>query len=102
MRKVAMLSALILAASPAVAQSQQQQALGAGGTTNNSPLTDTGIICQEEMTATFCNTATSPNRSGFGSSGAGAASSSGTGSAGSTMMSIPTCGALGPADELCN
>jgi hypothetical protein len=54
------------------------------------------------MTATFCNTATSPNTSGFGSSGAGAASSSGTRSAGSTMMSIPTCGALGPADELCN
>jgi hypothetical protein len=101
MTKVAMVAALLLAASPAGAQSQQQ-ALGAGGTINNSPLTNTGIICQEEMTATFCNTATSPNTSGFGSSGAGAASSSGTRSAGSTMMSIPTCGAVGPAEELCN
>jgi hypothetical protein len=44
----------------------QQQALGAGGTTNNSLLTNTGIICQEEMTATFCNTPTSPNASGYG------------------------------------
>jgi hypothetical protein len=100
MTKVAVVSALLLAASPAGAQSQQQ-ALGAAGTINNSPLTDPGIICQEEMTATFCNTATSPNTSGFGS-GSGAASSSGAGSAGNTMMSIPTCGALGPADELCN
>jgi hypothetical protein len=101
MTKVAIVFALLLAASPVAAQSQQQT-LGAGSTTNNSPLTNTGIICQEEMTATFCNTPTSPNASGYGSSGAGAASSSGTGSAGSTMTSIPPCAALGPADELCN
>ena len=98
MTKVAIVSALLLAASPVAAQSVQQP-LGAGGATNNSPLTDTGIICQEEMTATFCNTPTGPNNSGYGSSGAGAASSSGTGSAGSTMTSIRPCAALGRADE---
>jgi hypothetical protein len=102
MTKLAIVFALLLAASPVAAQSQQQQPLGAGGQTNNSPLTDTGVICLQEMVATFCNVPTGPNHSGFGSSGAGAASSSGTGSAGSTMTSIPPCAALGPADELCN
>jgi hypothetical protein len=98
MRKLALIAVLLLAASPVAAQSRQQ-ALGAGGQTNNSSLTNTGVICEEEMTATFCNTATSPNNGGYGS-GAGAASTS----AGISTPSpaIPPCPELGPADELCN
>ena len=46
MKKLALVAALVLAASPVAAQ---QQPLGAGGQTNTSPLT-----CNEEMTATFC------------------------------------------------
>src|ERR1700722_4835349 len=84
MTKLAIVFALLLAASPVSAQSQQQQPLGAGGAINNSSLPNTGVICDEEMTAPFCSAPTGPNNSGFGSSGAGAASSSGTGSAGST------------------
>jgi hypothetical protein len=64
MKKLTLITALLLAASPVAAQ----QALGAGGQTNNSPLPDTGIVCQQEMTATFCNVPTSPNIGGFGSS----------------------------------
>jgi hypothetical protein len=72
MTKVAIVSALLLAASPVAAQSVQQP-LGAGGARNNSPLTDTDIICQEEMTATFCNTPTGPNNAGYGTVGGAAA-----------------------------
>jgi hypothetical protein len=61
-----------------VGAQSQRQGLGAGGTINNSPPTDTGIICQEEATVTFRTTATYPNASGCGSSGARAASSGGT------------------------
>jgi hypothetical protein len=43
MKKLALIAALLLASSPVVAQSRQQ-ALGAGGTTNNSLLPNTGII----------------------------------------------------------
>jgi hypothetical protein len=98
MRKLALIAVLLLAASPVAAQSRQQ-ALGAGGQTNNSSLPNTGVICDEEMTATFCNTATSPNDAGY-RSGAGAASTS----AGTSTPSpaIPPCPELGPADELCN
>jgi hypothetical protein len=101
MTKVTLIAALLLTASPVAAQSPQQP-LGAAGQTNTSSLPNTGVICQEEMTATFCNVPTSPNTGGYRSSGAGAASSSGTGSAGSTTTSIPPCAALGPANELCN
>jgi hypothetical protein len=105
MKKLALIAALLLAASPVAAQvatSGVQQPLGAGGQTNTSSLPNTGVICEEEITATFCNAATSPNTAGYGPIGAGAASSSGTGSAGSTMTSVPPCAALGPANELCN
>ena len=67
MKKLTLITALLLATSPVAAQSGQQ-ALGAGGQTNNSPLPDTGIVCQQEMTATFCNAPTSPNIGGFSSS----------------------------------
>jgi hypothetical protein len=99
MKMFTLIAALLLAASPVVAQQQRQQALGGGGQTNTSTLPNTGVICQELMTATFCNVPTSPNNGGYGS-GAGAASTS----AGITtpLPSIPVCSELGPANELCN
>jgi hypothetical protein len=54
MKTLGLIAALLLAASPVAAQSQQQP-LGAGGQTNTSSLPNTGVICIEEMTATFCN-----------------------------------------------
>jgi hypothetical protein len=76
--KLAFIIALLLASSPVAAQtSQVQQPLGTGGVTNNSPLTNTGVICQEEMVATFCNVASSPNHAGYGSNGGAAATSAG-------------------------
>jgi hypothetical protein len=105
MKRLAFIAALLLTASPVAAQvatSSVQQPLGTGGQTNTSSLPNTGVVCEEEMTATFCNVPTSPNAGGYGSVGAGAASSSGTGSVGSTTTSIPTCAAEWPANELCN
>jgi hypothetical protein len=109
MKKLTLITALLLATSPVAAQSGQQ-ALGAGGQTHNSPLPDTGIVCQQEMTATFCNAPTSPNIGGFGSSrgstssaGSGTGSGSGTSAgAGSNTSSISPCGSFRPANELCN
>jgi hypothetical protein len=102
--KKLVLIALLLAASPVAAQ---QQPLGAGGQTNTSQLPNTGVICQEEITATFCNVPTAPSLGGYGSgavSGSSAASSSGggTGSSAPPSPSIPTCSEFPPANELCN
>jgi hypothetical protein len=98
MKMFALIAAMLLAASPVAAQ-QTQQALGGGGQTNTSTLPNTGVICQELMTATFCNVPTSPNNEGYGS-GAGAASTS----TGITTPSpaIPPCASFPPPDELCN
>jgi hypothetical protein len=50
MRILALTVALLFAAPPVTAQtSQTQQPLGPAGHPNNSQLTNTGIICQEEM-----------------------------------------------------
>ena len=108
-------AALLLVASPVAAQTSQiQQPLGAGGQTNNSTLTNTGVICLEEMVATFCNVASSPNTRGYGSSAASgsstvAGSSAGSGasggsfsSSGTSTTSIHPCGAFPPPNELCN
>jgi hypothetical protein len=104
MKILALTVALLLAASPVAAQ--QQQALGAGGQINNSILPNTGLICIEEMVATFCNVPTGPNTRGYGSSatsgtsagaGVGAVSSSST-----STTSIHPCGAFPPPNELCN
>jgi hypothetical protein len=43
MKKLTLITALLLVSSPVAAQSRQQ-ALGAGGQTNNSPIPDTGMI----------------------------------------------------------
>jgi hypothetical protein len=91
--KLASIIALLLATSPVAAQvttaNQQQQPLGAGGQTVTSPLTNTGTICQEEMVATFCNVATSPNTAGYGSNGGAAATSTGITT---PAPAIPACG----------
>jgi hypothetical protein len=111
MKKLALIAALLLASSPVAAQSRQQP-LGAGGQTNTSSLPNTGVICIEEMTATFCNVPSSPSHGGYGStaasgSTAGSSSSGGfssTGGAGSSTPSraIPICSEFPPANELCN
>ena len=122
MKILALTVALLLAASPVAAQ-QQQQALGAGGQINTSTLPNTGLICIEEMVATFCNLPVGPNTRGYGSSavtgssatsGTSAAYSTGSGSsAGSGVTggsftssarstSVPICGSFPPPNELCN
>ena len=86
MKILALTVALLFAAWPVAAQtSQTQQPLGANGQRNNSTLTNTGVICQEEMVATFCNVATGPNNAGYGTHGGAAATSTPT-------PSIPACG----------
>ena len=114
MKILALTVALLLAASPVAAQSHVQQPLGAGGQTNNSPLTNTGVICLQEMVATFCNVASGPNNAGYGSStasrsstGAGVSAGSGVSggsfsSIGTSTTSVPPCGAFPPPNELCN
>jgi hypothetical protein len=86
-------------------------------TSNRSPTT--GVICIEEMTATFCNVPSGPNTNGYGSlggsgSGSGTGSSGGSGSTGGSASaaasggavvntsSIPACGGFPTANELCN
>ena len=64
MKKLALIYALLLAASPAAAQlatSQRVQQLG-GESVQSTPIEAprTGVFCIEEMTATFCNVTTGP------------------------------------------
>jgi len=99
MKILALTVALLFAASPVAAQ-QTQQPLGASGHVNNSTLTNTGVICQEEMVATFCNVATGPNNAGYGTHGGAAATSAGITT---PSPAIPACGeGVVPANELCN
>ena len=119
MRMLALTIALLLAASPVAAQQQRQQALGKGGQINNSILPNNGLICIQEMVATFCNQPVGPNTAGYGSStafsgsratsgtsaayGSGAGSGVGAGSgSGISTTSIPVCGAFPSPNELCN
>ena len=112
MKKFALISALLLAASPAEAQlatSQRVQQLG-GESVQSTPIEAprTGVFCIEEMTATFCNVTTAPNTSGYGrvSTSRSGASSSGvsasSGGAGAISPSIPPCSSEPPFNELCN
>ena len=98
MKILALTVALLFAASPVAAQ-QTQQALGTNGQINTSTLPNTGVICQEEMTATFCNVNTNPNNAGYGTNGGAAATSAGITT---PSPAIPTCGGFPPANELCN
>jgi hypothetical protein len=91
-KKLALFAALLMATSPVAAQSAQQ-ALGAAGTTNNSLLPNTGIICEEEMTATFCNVSTGPNNAGYGTNTGAAATSAGITT---PSPAIPTCSNFQP------
>jgi hypothetical protein len=103
MKKLALIAALLLAAAPAVAQvatSNDQQGTQTGQPAVSEAPT-TGVICAEEMTATFCNVVTGPNTNGYQSSG-GSGSSSGAGSTPSVSPSIPPCAAEPPPNELCN
>jgi hypothetical protein len=73
MKKLALISALLLAASPVAAQvavsNGQQQTRGQIGPSATTQAPTTGVFCIEEMTATFCNVLTGPNTSGYGSRG---------------------------------
>jgi hypothetical protein len=87
-------------AASSVAAQQMQQALGTNGQINTSTLPNTGVICQEEMVATFCNVATGPNNAGYGTHGGAAATSTGITT---PSKAIPACGeGVVPANELCN
>ena len=114
MKKLALISALLLAASPAAAQlatSSRVQQLG-GEPVQSTPTVapTTGVFCIEEMTATFCNVTTGPNTSGYGSRGVSTSSSGTTssgvsassGGAGGVSSSIPPCSSEPPFNELCN
>jgi len=108
MKKLALISALLLASSPAAAQlatSSRVQQLG-GQPVQSTPTVapTTGVFCIQEMTATFCNVTTGPNTSGYGSRGVSAASSgvSASSGAGAISPSIPPCSSEPPFNELCN
>jgi hypothetical protein len=116
MKKRALIAVLLVATSPAVAQtptSSNQQAL-LPGQTGESALTQgptTGTLCAEEMTATFCNVPTSPNTGGYGTSSSSGAASGGSGAtgglsanggAGGNASALPPCPGEPPFNELCN
>jgi hypothetical protein len=85
------------------------------GTSQSGSHLTTGVICLQEMTATFCNVVGGPNTNGYGSAG-GSGSSGGTGSGGgasgsaaasggggaANTSSIPACGGFPSPNELCN
>jgi len=102
MNKFAIIAALLVAASPAAAQSVtpngQAQASTQGGATGSTQAPITGVFCIEEMTANFCNVVTGSNTGGYG---ARSGSPSTSGPSGGTP-SIPPCPAEPPFNELCN
>lgn len=119
MNKLALIAAVVFAATPAGAQlaapndqvssSTQGAATGAaqGGSPSQAP--STGVFCIEEMTATFCNVVTGPNTGGYGTrsgSGSGSAGGGTTGSAGAaagaSTSAMPPCPAEPPFNELCD
>jgi hypothetical protein len=111
MKKLALIYALLLVASPAAAQlatSSEVQQLGGPAVQSTATVAPPiGVFCIEEMTATFCNVTTGPNTSGYGSrrvstSSTGAASSASSGGAGAISPSIPPCSSEPPFNELCN
>jgi hypothetical protein len=104
-----LISLLLLADSPVAAQdatSNRRQPLGAGGQIATSPFTNTGVICEEEMTATFCKVPTGPNGGGYGSGSGSTSVTAGSGSGGGasvgSIQSIPPCGSEPPPNELCD
>jgi hypothetical protein len=55
----------------------------------------TGVICEEEMTGTFCNASSGPSNGGYGSGPVTAGSSA-------PPASIPPCENFPPPNKLCN
>ena len=115
MRKLALIYALLLVASPAAAQtatsSRVQQLNGPGVQTTATLAPPTGVFCIEEMTATFCNVVGGPNNGGYGRGSVSTSSSSGTaasgvsassGGGGAVSLSIPPCSSEPPFNELCD
>jgi hypothetical protein len=114
-KKLALISALLFAASPVgaqVATSQSEAQLGGQGIQFvGTQATTTGVLCTEEMTATFCNVPSGPSEGGYGSglsstgvsasSGASGTSVSASGG-GASLSSIPPCPTEPPFNELCN
>jgi uncharacterized membrane protein YgcG len=105
MKKLALISTLLLAASPAAAQVATSQS--EAGTQTPT----TGVECTEEMTATFCNVASGPSEGGYGSglSSTGVSTSSGgsgtsvsASGGGASLSSVPPCPSEPPFNELCN
>ena len=95
MKIFALTVALLMVISPVAAQQQQQQALGAGGKTNNSILPNNGLICIEEMVATFCNQPTGPNLAGYGSRGSSATSGTSAASGSSAASGVGAASSSG-------
>src|SRR5215472_3665180 len=113
MKKLGLISALLLAASPAAAQlatsSRVQELNGQSVQTAPIEAPTTGVFCIQEMTATFCNVVTGPNTGGYGSRGvstsssrAGSSGVSASSGAGAISPSIPPCSSEPPFNELCN
>jgi hypothetical protein len=115
-KKRALIAALLVATSPAMAQvpmPSNQQALLPGQTGELAPTQGptTGTSCAEEMTATFCNVPTGPNFGGYGAGGSSGAATGGSGAAGGLSASgstggnasaLPPCPSEPPFNELCN
>jgi hypothetical protein len=101
MKKLTLITALVLATSPVAAQVVTGTTTGTSIKTTSGPTT--GVFCTEEMTATFCNVPTGPNTSGYGSSGvfgsSGASGSSGVAS--SFTSSTPPCPEFLSVNDLC-
>jgi hypothetical protein len=118
MKKRVLIAVMLVAASPAAAQvatSQSQQGLLPGQTElapTQAPTQapTTGVLCTEEMAATFCNVPTGPNFGGYGTVNRSAAiGASGTagglsagGGVGGNASSVPQCPSPMPFNELCN
>jgi hypothetical protein len=102
MNKLAVIAALVFAASPAAAQpattNNQVRSGSQSGATGATQAPITGAFCIEEMTANFCNVVTGPNTGGYGArNGSGSTNGPGGGTS-----SIPPCPADPPFNELCN
>jgi hypothetical protein len=112
MKKLALIYALLLAASPAAAQLATSSSVQQSVLSTPTVAPQTGVFCIEEMTATFCNVVTGPNTSGYGSPSVSTPSTSSSGAAssglaassggGANSPSILPCPSEPPFDELCN
>ena len=103
MRLVPLTVALVALASPAVAQSvtQRDQSVaneGQSSSLSSSSGPTTGVICIEEISATFCNVVGSPSNGGFGST----SGAQGTVGSSAVPTPIPTCGDFWPPGEQCD